>query len=355
MAEPLVAEARILVPDAAVLVDRLCAHFVEHAAVSRDGAAGRIDSVYGTAHLEPGDDGLRLRIACPSEQAFFLVKTSLIEHVFEFATAPRITWTGHGTDAGVVPYFREMTVVAAAALTPRMRRVTLAGDVDHFARGGLHVRLLMPPAGRAPRWPSLSPEGRLTWATGDEAVTPRVYTVRQIDSARGTLDLDIVIHDGHDTPGSTWALGVQPGAVVGLMGPGGGDLPPGGHLLLAGDETALPAIARIVEALPADARATVLVEVADGSEEQPLRSAARLDVTWLHRGAAEAGTTSLIEDAVRAQALPTDGYVWIACEHGAARNLRNWLRREMTFDRQRQTVAAYWRRGARGDEVAEAE
>jgi len=105
--------------------------------------------------------------------------------------------------------------------------------------------------------------------------------------------------------------------------------------------------------LPADARASVLVEVADAAEEQTLRSAAPLDVTWLHRG-----TGRTLEDAVRAQTLPVDdpdGFVWIACEHTPARNLRNWLRREVKFDRQRQTVAAYWRRGARGDEVAEAE
>ncbi len=353
MAEPLIAEARILVRDAGALVEKLCAHFGEHATVSRDGAAGRIDSIYGIAVLEPVEDAVRLRIECPTEQAFFLVKTSLIEHVFEFADGPRVTWTGHGIDAGTVPYFREMTVVSATTLTPHMRRVTLKGDVDHFACGGLHVRLLMPPAGRAPRWPRLSPEGRLIWPAGADAVVPRVYTVRRIDVARGTLDLDIVIHDGADTPGSTWALTVAPGAVVGLMGPGGGDVPPGRRLLLAGDETALPAIARILEALPGHAHATVLVEVADAGEEQPLQSAAAFDVTWLHRGAART-----LEAAVRAQALPVDdpdGFVWIACEHTPARALRNWLRREVGFDRERQTVAAYWRRGARGDAVAEAE
>lgn len=353
MAETLIAEARIVVGDANLLVDRLCSHFGDHARVSRDGPAGRIDSVYGVAHLDPGDGGLRLRIECPGESAFFLVKTSLVEHVFEFADSPQITWTGHGAGAGAVPYFREMTVVAARTLTPRMRRVTLAGDVGHFAQGGLHVRLLMPPAGRVPAWPVLSPEGRLTWATGADAVTARVYTVRQIDAGQGTLDLDVVVHDGHDTPGSSWALAAQPGAVVGLMGPGGGDFPPGRRFLLAGDETALPAIARIVGALPAEAAATVLIEVADAAEEQPLPSAATLSVCWLHRGSAEAGTTRVLEDAVRGQGLPAgdDGFVWIACEHTAARSLRNWLRRDIGFDRQRQTVAAYWRRGARGDAV----
>jgi len=353
MAESLVAEARIVVADPAGLAGRLCDHFAGHASVSRDGASGRIDSVYGRADLMPADGVLRLRIECPSEQAFFLVRTSLVEHVFEFAAEPRITWTGHGAEAGTVPYFREMTVVAATALTPRMRRVTLAGDVGHFADGGLHVRLLMPPAGRPARWPVLSAEGRLTWPAGDDAVVARVYTVRRVDLARGTLDLDIVIHDGTDTPGSTWARQVQPGAVVGLMGPGGGDLPPGRRLLLAGDETALPAIARIVEALSARAQATVLIEVADAAEEQPLHSAAELDVRWLHRDAGD-----MLEAAVRGQVLPPDdpeGFVWIACEHAPARSLRNWLRREIGFARERQTVAAYWRRGASGDQVAEAE
>lgn len=356
-AATLIAEARIVLPDAATLVDRLCAHFVEHATVTRDGAAGLIDSIYGRAVLTPADGLLHLRIECPGESAFFLVKTSLIEHVFEFAADPQITWTGHGTDTAAVPYFREMTVVAARSLTPRMRRVTLRGDVAQFARGGLHVRLLIPPVGRAPRWPALSPEGRLAWPKGEDAVTARVYTVRRLDAAAGTLDLDVVVHQGHHTPGSTWALTVQPGAVVGLMGPGGGDLPSGRDFLLAGDETALPAIARILETLPADARAVVLVEIADATEEQALPSAAAADVTWLHRNGAEAGTSDRLAQAVRAQTLPqgADGYVWIACEHAAARSLRNWLRREVKYDRDRQLVAAYWRRGAAGDEVVEAE
>lgn len=256
----------------------------------------------------------------------------------------------------VLPFFREMTVARAHPVTPRMRRVVLAGDAVHFDAASLHVRVLIPPAGRPPVWPHADEAGRMVWPKGGDTLVPRVYTVRALDRARGEIALDVALHDGAATPGADWARGARPGDKVGLLGPGGAPFLPAAFTLFAGDETALPAIARMLEGLPATARAVVRIEVEDAGEEQPLRSRAALDVRWLHRSGAQAGASELIEAAVRAVELPRDHAsvrVFAGCEQAAARRLRAYLTREAGLDKGRMSVAAYWRLGHEGVDIGE--
>ncbi len=153
-----------------------------------------------------------------------------------------------------------------------------------------------------------------------------------------------------DTPGSAWAIEATPGDRVGLMGPGGGNIPEVGSYLLVGCETALPVIARIAAELPAHARATIILEVADASEEQPIRSAATLDLRWLHRNGAEAGSTDTLLTAVRDFKWADDApdFVLVGCEQTAARAIRKYLRKERGLSKEQHLAAAYWRRGHAG-------
>ena len=131
------------------------------------------------------------------------------------------------------------------------------------------------------------------------------------------------------------------------VGPGGGDVIPADWYLLCGDETALPAIARIAENLPSSARASIVIEVADAAEQQEIASAAAIEVTWLYRDGAPAGSTDLLPQAVRGIALPDQGtpFVFAGCEQAAARAIRKHLRSEKQLPKDRHLVAAYWRRG----------
>jgi NADPH-dependent ferric siderophore reductase len=102
----------------------------------------------------------------------------------------------------------------------------------------------------------------------------------------------------------------------------------------------------------------VRIEIADPAEEQPLTSAANIDLAWLHRGDAQPGMTTLLEDAVRNVAIPEDGrrgFVWAGCEHKAFRAIRKYLRGDRGLGRDQHLVAAYWRRGFEGDESEMAE
>jgi NADPH-dependent ferric siderophore reductase len=344
----LIASARVKLGDPRAMLDKLCEHFAEHGTVTMTPRGGRLQGPFGMVDLTTDGAALLVRAEASDPTHLFVVKSSVSEHIVGFAQdeALDFVWSGDGAAQADIPYFHEMTVSGSRALTPRMRRITLSGpDIRRLETGGLHVRVLIPPGGRKPVWPTAAPDGRVIWPRGEDALTARVYTIRSIDKARGEVEIDVVLHE--DSPGSVWAMTAQPGDPVGLMGPGGGLVAPADWYLLCGDETALPVIARIAEGLPATARATIRIEIADASERQPIKSAAAIDLDWLHREGAEPGTTELLEKAVRAVDWPKDGapYVLAGCEHKSARAIRSYLRRERGLAKDRHLVAAYWRRG----------
>jgi NADPH-dependent ferric siderophore reductase len=157
-----------------------------------------------------------------------------------------------------------------------------------------------------------------------EAIRPvvRNYTVRRFDPASRQVDLDFVRH-GDTGPGSRWAGRAKPGDVIGLLTDGHEYNEPEGTTsrLVIGDESALPAVGAIVEWLPADADARVLVEVADAAEEQPLAN-----VNWVHRGSSPAGTGTLMVERLRAVPITAEGlYVWVAGEAGLVKAVRRHL------------------------------
>lgn len=342
------ASARVTLTDPAGMLDRLCDHFSDHGTVTREGGSARLEGTFGAVGLTLEADALTIAATSPNESYLFVVKSSIAEHLVEFADGEAIAldWRGDGIGETRIPYFREVVVRDARDITPAMRRVTVAcGDPGHFVTGGLHVRVLIPPRGRAPIWPSVGADSRVIWPAGEDALAKRTYTIRAIDHERGELDIDVVLHD--DSPGSVWAREAKAGDRVGLLGPGGGDVIPADWYLLLGDETALPAIARIAENLPSSARASIVIEVADASEQQEIASEAAIDVTWLHRNGCPAGSTDLLPKAVRAIALPAHGthFVFAGCEQAAARAIRKHLRAEKQLPKDRHLVAAYWRRG----------
>jgi len=168
----------------------------------------------------------------------------------------------------------------------------------------------------------------------------RDYTPRRYDREKRELVIEFVLHG--DGPAATWAEGVQPGQSAVIGGPRGSMIIPldfHWHLL-AGDETAVPAIARRLEELPAEARAFVVIQVADPRDQRKLATRAHADVQWV------ANPDQSIA-AVRQLALPgRDGYAWCAGESSAVRALRNVLVQEKSQDRHAIRAAAYWKHGA---------
>lgn len=333
--------------DPADMLDQICEHFVEHAEVERTEDGALLSSKLGRIAIRLRGAELRIDLDCPSQDALQMARTSIAEHMFFFAgDAPfALSWAQTAQPARL-PNLHVVTVVSTEDVTPHMRRVIFAcDDVDRFVGGDIHVRLLIPPKGRAPVWPGYSPDGLLAWPEGEDELHVRPYTIRAVDVERAQLAIDILQHPLPDiaTPGADFARDAQAGDVVALLGPGSGRLPAAASLLMIGDESALPAIARIAAEVPAGTEIEAIIEVADAGEEQSLPCAGKLALTWFHRSSYKAGETGTLVEAAKtaiAAARP-DVFVWAACEKTDIRAIRAYLNARQ-HDRQRRYIAWYW-------------
>jgi NADPH-dependent ferric siderophore reductase len=223
------------------------------------------------------------------------------------------------------------TVARGRSLTPRMRRVTVGGPgLAGFTSRDMadeRIKLLLPRDGERP--------------------ISRTLTVRRFDAAAGELDIDIALHDG---PAADWSRHARPGDEVGIMGPTGGyEL--ADRMLIAGDEAALPAIGTIAERLAPDARADVLVEVADARARLALDSPADLDVRWLER---DGPAGAQLVQAVAGYRWPDEPLqVWAAGEALAMRAIRRHVRDDVQLPRERYQVVGYWRDRLNEDQAIE--
>jgi NADPH-dependent ferric siderophore reductase len=223
------------------------------------------------------------------------------------------------------------TVASVHQLTPRMTRIRLSGEslLGLVAIPGQTIKIYVPDL-----------------VTGHPV--SRDYTVRDYRdgaAAGPSLDIDFVLHG--DGPAANWARRVQPGEALEFVGPSG-RYRPDPHVdwhLFAGDDTALPAMQAYVAMLPANARVALYVEVADAAEEQLMPGAATPTVRWLHRGGREPGTSTLLDDALRAARLPPgQGRIWLAGHTPTVRRIRAHLLNERGVDRGALYVKGFWER-----------
>ncbi|MGI5128733.1 siderophore-interacting protein [Pseudonocardia sp. CA-107938] len=239
---------------------------------------------------------------------------------------------------------RLLQVRRSVRVTPRMVRVTLGGD-ELAGFGGTgpdrRIKMFFPvPGQERPAVPRASTGGPV-WPAGEARPTIRTYTVRRFDPDGGELDVDFVLHEGHG-PAAAWARDAQPGAWVGVSEPGGRyDPDPAADFhVVIGDETALPAVATVLAALPAGVPAVAFLEVADAAEEQELPGAAEL--VWVHRGDAPPGEP--LAAAVRAATFPAGrGQAWLSGESTCVKDLRKHLLDERGLDRRAVYATGYWR------------
>lgn len=312
---------------------------------------------FGVGTLQVQSDALTLRAEAKDINELYFLRLVLAGHIKEFAglAEPEIIWSGAGSDLVTPPNFRLARVIAVRDVTPHMRRVTFSGgDLARYAGDdNIHVGLVIPPEGHDPVWPTVGKDGLIAWHAGPGRPAMRRYTIRRYDAAAGTLDIDFVVHE-EAGPGSAFALRAKTGDIVGLLGPGGGGMPSRADwYLFAGDETALPAIARILENLPPQARGIALIEIVDAAEEQSIDVGSGIEIRWLHRNGAEAGATTLLADAVREVAFPNEGisvFVWVACELDGFKAIRAHLRKERLLKKSEHFAISYWRKGKTDDD-----
>ncbi|MEV7395877.1 siderophore-interacting protein [Aeromicrobium sp. NPDC092404] len=257
----------------------------------------------------------------------------------------------------------ELTVVRTEFVAPGMRRVVLGGPgfVEFGNRHALlnrdvpdggaftdeYVKLVFLADGYDYQRP-------LDLAAVRETMPPeawpvlRTYTVRWVDLEAQELAIDFVVH-GDEGVAGPWAAGAEPGDTVHVRGPSGAYRPDptADWHLFVGDEAGLPAISAALEALPAGTAAVAFVEVGGADDEIALATVAELEMHWLHRGDRAPGTTTLLDDAVRAWSWrPGRAQAFIHGESALLKSVRPYVLDDRGVARADVSVSAYWRRGA---------
>ncbi|AOE66433.1 NADPH-dependent ferric siderophore reductase [Pseudomonas fluorescens] len=233
---------------------------------------------------------------------------------------------------------RRLQVLRVVDITPRMRRITLGGpELAGFVSLGAddHIKLLFP-QNAAEQAALESPTFNVKGDGPQPAM--RDYTPRRFDSSIGELDIDFVLHG--DGPASTWAEQVQVGQHLYIGGPRGSLIVPDifDSYLLIGDETAIPAIARRLEELPAGRKVLAVIEIENTAEQQALHSAADVDVIWVIRGQDD------LLDTVRNLTLPGGSlYSFVATETKLSRQVRRVLLDTHHVDEAYLKAVGYWR------------
>lgn len=171
----------------------------------------------------------------------------------------------------------------------------------------------------------------------------RTFTARWLDAAAGTMTVDFVLHGSG--PASTWATGARVGDVIWAEATKAGyePPPPDSHLVLIGDDTAIPAIGAIVEAADPTTRITAVIEVIDADDERRVSDTRSLDPIWLHRGGDPSRTGVLSLNLLDALEVPEDAYWWVAGERDAIIAMRDHIRGERGVPKDRFSLNAHWR------------
>ncbi|MBO1418178.1 siderophore-interacting protein, partial [Streptomyces sp. FH025] len=263
-------------------------------------------------------------------------------------------------------------VVAVRRITPRTARVTFEAESLADTVGTApdqQLKLCFPRPGQSEPVLPAQQDDPMGWYQAylaiPEAERPllRSFTLRRREPGTRRIEIDFVLH-GDTGPASAWALRAAPGQRLGMVGPS--ELyalpvlvPEAGEIfdwvLLAGDETALPAIATLLEALPEGERAFVWIEVADRAERQELESRADLEVEWLYRDGATPGTV-LAEALGEWCVLPAgEPLVWLAGEAAAVRAVRRSLVEEHGVPKENIDFTGYWRHRLTQDDTPTAE
>ena len=221
---------------------------------------------------------------------------------------------------------RNVTVSEVSKLTPQLIRIVATGELEDWSISGGpggHFKVFIPQAG------------------GEEHVM-RTYTVRDYDGVQGRLTVDFAVH-AHG-PATTWAVNAAPGAAFQISGAARSGYEPSdeaGWTVFIADQSALPAVAAIVERLPAGYPARVLIEVPATDEQLELSSPADLYVDWIvERGAP---CEQLVAAEVALELPSGEGDIWVGCEADAMRRIRGNLLHDRGLSPRALHTRAYWK------------
>lgn len=282
-----------------------------------------------------GAEGSILYVRARDRAWLFTLQEVMTLHLVQVEPdlAALLRWSGLTHQGALPPNFSFAHVESLTRIGRNFLRLRLRSDDLHrFARDMIHFRLILPPAGdKEPQWPMTGANGQTIWPQGAKALHRPAYTVRAIDPVAGWLETDIFIHDGGRA--CEWAVHTGTGAKVGLTGPGGGGVPHARRLLIGGDETAYPALARIIEAQAPDVIGDCWLFGAVDDYPLPQHGGIRI-----HHAAGGEGQLAdrLTRDGTDAERI------WLATEKSRILSLRRAVLDKLGFPKRSAHLAGYW-------------
>jgi NADPH-dependent ferric siderophore reductase len=232
---------------------------------------------------------------------------------------------------------KELTVTSAFNLTPNMRRITLQGTaLSSFPKDaeGAYIKLLFSQLG------NIKP-------------TLRTYTIAQQRYELNEIDVDFMLHNNSLDHGiaASWSRSVQVGEEISIAGPGSANFinSEAEYFFLAGDMTALPALAANLKRLPQNARGQVFIEILSEADQQNLIKPENIEIHWIvnnNPGADESPLFHIIKQAELPNVLPHGKLAaWVACEFKTMKKIRQYLKFELGVEKSHLYVSSYWKKG----------
>ncbi len=224
------------------------------------------------------------------------------------------------------PPRRSVVVREVERLTPQLTRVVVSGDMRNWKAEvpGGHFKLFVPDP------------------TAEQERAMRTYTARACDPEAGLLTIDFAIHA--DGPATRWATAARPGEELEISGAARPGYAPGEDTDLTvfiADQSALPAVAAIAEALPRGYRARALIEIPAATEQLQLVTDAELEVEWIIESGAPCERLVAAALALGPQAGQVE--YWVGCEADAMRVVRRHLRHGLGVAPRALHTRAYWK------------
>lgn len=293
--------------------------------------------------------GLAIKITATSESSLYFLREAAVHRLAELngQIAERLAWDNdEKTDAQTraPSNFHVLNVLGRSEPLQGLIRLRLTGNsgFQNLAGPGIHVKLALPVhSGRSPVWPIAANNGTTIWPTGEDELHVRYYTIKSCDTDKQELEIDIVRHEGGFI--ADWAETAQHGDEIGLMGPGGGERPTDTRrLLIAGDQTALPALCRMLDELAPDCTGCVIGAARSSEELKAYLPKTDLEVFALPP---ERFQVDVVEQAKQLGVKIEPEFAWFAGEYKNAQDMRKLFKSELGLGKGRQFSITYWRAG----------
>ncbi len=297
---------------------------------------------------------LTVHLYAPNENMLYFLREAVAAQISEIdpAAGSSVSWADleRSVNADGAPVnFQKLTLQDRRIIFPGMIRLTLNAERIASLLDGLHVKLMRPPKGYIddPEWPRVADNGVTVWPNGESELHVRYYTLRDVRPEKNEVDIDVVQHAGGMI--ADWAEHANIGDQIGLMGPAGEPSLPNtdGPVLLAGDETALPAIARILEAAPAPMDGTVLIAFPEQADPYFYLPDTAMNVISVPSDQFKTKCTEITKELVASDLAYT--YAWFGGEAQTANEMRRLFKSDLKLGKGDQLSVAYWQEGALGD------